>query len=132
MEMGSSSAITADKINRRVGSAANWDNQGAWLSVSRSLDLESDLDDGFHIFSMNWTPENIDNFINCTINPAIRNFKGEFNVPDASLPKLNKLSGYTVVKKLSHGGPLVDSRPELSPVPPAPKRPSHGRVPHLR
>ena len=63
MEMGSGSAITAGVINRRVGSAAHWDNQGAWASFSRYLDLDTDLDDGFHIFSMEWTPERITTYI---------------------------------------------------------------------
>ncbi len=63
MEMGSGSAISAGVINRRVGSAAHWDNAGAWASFSRYLDLDADLDDGFHIFSMDWTPERITTYI---------------------------------------------------------------------
>ena len=63
MEMGSGQAITAGVINRRVGSAAHWDNVGNWSSYSRSFDTASDLDDGFHIFSMNWTPERITTYI---------------------------------------------------------------------
>jgi len=63
MEMGSSSAISADVINQRVGSAAHWDNQGAWSSFSRYLDSDSSLDDGFHIFSMDWTPTRITTYI---------------------------------------------------------------------
>jgi beta-glucanase (GH16 family) len=63
MEMGSSSAIAADVINRRVGSAAHWDNQGSWASFSRSLDAASDLNDGYHIFEMDWTPTRITTYI---------------------------------------------------------------------
>ena len=63
MEMGSSSAIAADVINRRVGSAAHWDNSGQWSSFSRSLDLAADIDDEFHVFSMDWTPERITTYI---------------------------------------------------------------------
>jgi len=63
MEMGSSSAISAGVINRRVGSAAHWDNQGNWASFSRSLDSASDLDDDFHVFSMDWTPTRITTYI---------------------------------------------------------------------
>ena len=63
MEMGSSSAISANVINRRVGSAAHWDNEGQWSSYSRHLDVDSDLDDGFHIFSMDWTPTRITTYI---------------------------------------------------------------------
>ncbi len=63
MEMGSSSAITADVINRRVGSAAHWENHGAGASYGQFLDSASNLDDGFHIFSMEWTPERITTYI---------------------------------------------------------------------
>jgi len=63
MEMGSSSAISAGVINQRVGSAAHWDNQGAWSSVSRHLDSASRLDDEFHIFTMDWTPERITTYL---------------------------------------------------------------------
>jgi hypothetical protein len=61
--MGSASAISAGVINRRVGSAAHWDNAGSWASFSRPLDLATDLDDDFHIFSMDWTPERITTYI---------------------------------------------------------------------
>jgi beta-glucanase (GH16 family) len=63
MEMGSSSAITANVINRRVGSAAHWENNGQGSTYSHFLDTSSDLDDGFHIFSMDWTPERITTYI---------------------------------------------------------------------
>jgi len=63
MEMGSASAITQDVINRRVGSAAHWDNQGSGAHYSQSIDTASDLDDGFHLFSMNWTPDRITSYI---------------------------------------------------------------------
>jgi beta-glucanase (GH16 family) len=63
VEMGSSSAITAGLINRRVGSAAHWDNQGQWASFARSYDSPSDLDGGFHIFRMDWTPTQITTYI---------------------------------------------------------------------
>jgi beta-glucanase (GH16 family) len=63
MEMGSSSAIAAGVINRRVGSAAHWDNQGTWAGYDQSLDVASNLDDGFHIFSMNWTPRQVTTYI---------------------------------------------------------------------
>ena len=63
MEMGSGAAIAVDVINRRVGSAAHWDNMGTSSMFSRFFDTASDLDDGFHIFSMNWTPERITTYI---------------------------------------------------------------------
>jgi beta-glucanase (GH16 family) len=63
VEMGSASAITAGLINRRVGSAAHWDNLGQWSSFARSYDSASNLDDGFHVFRMNWTPTQITTYI---------------------------------------------------------------------
>ena len=63
MEMGSSAAISVDRINRRIGSAAHWDNDGSWASFSRSLDLVDDINDEFHVFSMDWTPERITTYI---------------------------------------------------------------------
>ena len=63
MEMGSSSAITAGVINRRVGSTAHWVSQGDWTNYSQSLDVTSDLNDGFHIFKMDWTPSQITTYI---------------------------------------------------------------------
>ena len=63
MEMGNSSAITDGKINRRVGSAAHWDSDGSWASYARSRDMDTDLNDGFHIFSMDWTPTDITTYI---------------------------------------------------------------------
>ncbi len=63
MEMGSSSAITQNVINRRVGSAAHWQGLSNQADYGQFFDTASDLDDGFHIFSMNWTPENITTYI---------------------------------------------------------------------
>jgi len=63
MEMGSSGAISQGVINRRVGSAAHWDNQGSQSMYTRSIDTAANLDDGFHIFTMDWTPERITTYI---------------------------------------------------------------------
>lgn len=63
MEMGSGSAILAGVINRRVSSAAHWDNLGTQALYTRAIDAPSDLDDGFHMFTMDWTPERITTYI---------------------------------------------------------------------
>ena len=63
MEMGSSSAISEGVINRRVSSTAHWENEENKVDYGLSLDTDSNLDDGFHIFSMNWTPELITTYI---------------------------------------------------------------------
>lgn len=63
MEMGSGASIAQGVINRRVSSTAHWDNDGSYASYGLSLDTISDLDDGFHIYSMNWTPEEVTTYI---------------------------------------------------------------------
>jgi beta-glucanase (GH16 family) len=63
MEMGSSAAIAAGVINQRVGSAAHWDNSGNWASFSRYRDTATDLNDDFHIFTMDWTPDRVTTYI---------------------------------------------------------------------
>ena len=57
MELGHSDAIRDGAVNRRVGSAAHWEHDGEHALYHDSLDSESDLTDGFHIFRMTWTPE---------------------------------------------------------------------------
>lgn len=63
MEMGSSAAMSADVINQRVGSAAHWDNNGSWSSFARYLDTGTNLNDDYHVFRMEWTPERITTYI---------------------------------------------------------------------
>jgi beta-glucanase (GH16 family) len=63
MEMGNSAAIAAGTINRRVSSTAHWDNDGAYASYGLFVDVDSDLDDGFHIYSMDWNPDTIRTYI---------------------------------------------------------------------
>ena len=63
VEMGSGSARAAGVINRRVGSTAHWDNFGSHVYYGLTLDAPSDLDDGFHIFTMEWTPDLIKTYL---------------------------------------------------------------------
>jgi len=63
MEMGSGASISQGVINRRVSSTAHWDNDGSYASYGLSVDTPSGLDDGYHIYSMNWTPELITTYI---------------------------------------------------------------------
>jgi len=63
MEMGSGAAIAAGLVNRRVGSAAHWDNLGRWSTFTRYLDSAFDLNDDFHVFRMDWTPDQITTYI---------------------------------------------------------------------
>jgi beta-glucanase (GH16 family) len=63
VEMGSSAAINAGLVNRYVGSTAHWENEENHASYGQSLVTDSDLNDGFHIFSMNWTPSLVTTYI---------------------------------------------------------------------
>jgi len=57
MEMGNAAAISGGTINRSVGSTAHWENDGSHADFGSTLVAPSDLDDGFHIFRMEWTPD---------------------------------------------------------------------------
>lgn len=87
MEMGNAQAISNGVINRRVGSAAHWDNNGSWASFSRYLDAPADLDDGYHLFSMNWTPTQVTTYLDgaeiwsFTIDPEVCTGCSEFHQP---------------------------------------------------
>jgi beta-glucanase (GH16 family) len=63
VEMGSSAAINAGLVNRYVGSTAHWENEENHATYGQSLVTDSDLNDGFHIFSMNWTPSLVTTYI---------------------------------------------------------------------
>lgn len=63
MEMGSGQAIAQNVINRRVGSTAHWDNLGTRALYTRFIDTPVNLNDDFHVFTMDWTPERITTYI---------------------------------------------------------------------
>ena len=64
-EMGSKEAIEDGVINRRVSSAAHWENEGSLAVFGGSFDNPTDLDDGeFHIFRVEWTPTRITTYVN--------------------------------------------------------------------
>lgn len=62
VEMGSGAAINLDSVNRRVGSTAHW-NSGGYVGYGQILDLAADINDEYHIFSMDWTPEKVTTYI---------------------------------------------------------------------
>ena len=62
VEMGSGASISLGSINRRVGSTAHW-SSGGYVSYGLPLDLAADINDEYHIFSMDWTPENVTTYI---------------------------------------------------------------------
>jgi beta-glucanase (GH16 family) len=63
MEMGSARAINDGVVNRRVGSAAHWENQGSQADYGQFRDVDANLNDGFHVYRMEWTPERITTFV---------------------------------------------------------------------
>lgn len=63
LEMGHSSGISEGVVNQRVGSAAHWQRWGSHHYFAGSFDAPSDLNDGFHLFRMEWTPEVIKTFV---------------------------------------------------------------------
>lgn len=63
MEMGNSTAISAGIVNQYVGSTAHWEDNGNHVYYGETLNSPTRLDDGFHIFSMNWTPRLITTYL---------------------------------------------------------------------
>lgn len=63
VEMGNSQAIAQGVVNRRVGSAAHWDSDGNYATFSGHLDADTDLDDDYHLFSMDWTPNGVTTYL---------------------------------------------------------------------
>ena len=56
LEMGAGDAIADGVVNRRVYSTVHWDIDGQYASYGLNLTTDEDLDDGFHIWRMEWTP----------------------------------------------------------------------------
>jgi hypothetical protein len=61
--MGSGAAIANGDINRRVYSTAHWDFGGNYASYGQELVTGADLDNGFHIWRMEWTPTSIRTYV---------------------------------------------------------------------
>lgn len=63
MEMGVGGAIADGAANRRIMSAAHWENNHEHESHGVTLDHPSDLDGSFHLYRMEWTPTEIKTYI---------------------------------------------------------------------
>ncbi len=63
VEMGSGQALSAGLGESRVGSTAHWENAGSHASYGLTLDTNVDLSDDFHLYRMEWTPEEVKTFI---------------------------------------------------------------------
>lgn len=63
MEMGQGKAINEGKVNRRVVSAAHWDIFGQYATYARSFDANVDLNQAYHNYTMEWTPDKIVTYV---------------------------------------------------------------------
>lgn len=66
-EMGWKDAVRDQLVNRWVGSAAHWEHQGSHAFFGRTYSAQAvestDMNEDFHIFKMNWTPDSITTYI---------------------------------------------------------------------
>ncbi|NNM29617.1 MAG: glycoside hydrolase family 16 protein, partial [Akkermansiaceae bacterium] len=108
LEMGSASAISANRVNRRVRSTAHWESGGEFANYGRSIDRPSDIDGTFHVYRMEWTPTAITTYIDNVFiwsmdisNPS--SFDGEeFHKPHFFLLNMAVGGNYTGI--LNSGG----------------------------
>ena len=63
VEMGSGASMNVGLINKRVGSTAHWDNDGNYATYGRNINAAEPLNDVYHIFSMNWTPQAVTTYL---------------------------------------------------------------------
>ena len=63
MEMGVGGAVEDDKANRRVMSAAHWEENRRHQTHGLTLDHPYDLHGSFHTYRMEWTPAEIRTYI---------------------------------------------------------------------
>jgi beta-glucanase (GH16 family) len=62
-EWGSEEAILTDKLHQLVSGALHWDQNGTHAYASDSLTRGAFLNQGYHIYSMDWTPTTITMYI---------------------------------------------------------------------
>lgn len=62
-EWGIASAITDNVVNKRVGGAVHWDYQGSYAGYGDHIDFPVDLNNGYHIYKLEWTPAAIKCFV---------------------------------------------------------------------
>ena len=67
MEMGWKEAVNDGNANRWVSTTAHWEFEGSYANYGRvyssQLTEPSDLNDDYHIFSMNWTPDSLTTYL---------------------------------------------------------------------
>jgi len=107
VEMGSAQAINLDRVNRRVGSTAHWENNGVKADYGLFLDAPSDLNGEWHVFRMEWTPEFVTTYLDgqqiwrMDIRPESCTDCTEFHQPHFII--LNVAVGGTYTQRFSAG-----------------------------
>lgn len=96
MEMGSSAAIAAGKVNRQVGSTAHWGSEPNHPNYGLTNDYPTNIDGIFVTNRMEWTPTSIKTYINGQLIWAM-NISGipEFHKPHFFLLNLAVGGQYT-------------------------------------
>jgi beta-glucanase (GH16 family) len=103
MEMGSSSAIAAGVVNRRVGSHLHWGSLPNHPNAGASRDMPSDINGTYVVYRLEWTPTQIRTFIdNQSIWTMNTSSIPEFQKPHFFL--LNLAVGGTYTGIFSSGG----------------------------
>ena len=63
VEMGSADAISEGVVRRRISSTAHWENEGSYASYGLSYDADVDLNADYHLYRMDWTPDEVSTYI---------------------------------------------------------------------
>jgi beta-glucanase (GH16 family) len=67
MEMGWRDAVSDGNANRWVSTTAHWEYQGSYANYGRvyssQLTEPTDLFEGYHVFSMDWTPDTLTTYL---------------------------------------------------------------------
>ncbi|MEJ2382839.1 MAG: glycoside hydrolase family 16 protein [Xanthomonadales bacterium] len=63
LEMGHVTALSSGLANQRVGSAAHWENNNQYATYGLFYDAAERLDEGFHLYRMEWTPDFVRTFV---------------------------------------------------------------------
>ena len=66
MEMGQGAAIAQGLGNRRVVSAAHWEFEDTYATYAGYKDFDTDLNEQYQMFVMDWTPDTITTYVNDT------------------------------------------------------------------
>lgn len=63
VEMGSKSAIADGVTNRRIHSTAHWQHNGGHAEYGLSIDNAVAMNNDFHLYRMEWTPDSVTTFV---------------------------------------------------------------------